>query len=84
MTFPYDFKVNRSIDSCNNISNPYSNVCITDIIKNVTVKMFDLIELTNTTKQVEFHESCKCVCKINSTVCKNKQKSNKIKCRCSV
>ena len=38
--------------------------------------------LTNTTKQVEFHESCECVCKINSSVCSEKQKFNKDKCRC--
>ena len=43
--------------------------------------MFDLIELTNTARQVEFHESCKCVSKINSTVCSNKQKFNENKCR---
>ena len=44
--------------------------------------MFDLINLTNITKQVEFHESCKCVCKINSSACSEKQKFNKNKCRC--
>ena len=81
MAFPYDFKVNSCVGSCNNISNPYSKVCILDVIKNVTVKMFDLIESTNTAKQVEFHECCKCVCKINSTVCNSKQKLNKNKCR---
>ena len=84
MTFTYNFKVNRCIGSCNNISNPYSKVCIPDIIKNVTVKMFDLIELTNATKQVEFRESCKCACKINSTVCNNKQKLIKINADVSV
>ena len=32
--------------------------------------------LTNKTKQIIFHESCKCVCRLNSIVC------NKNKCRC--
>ena len=31
-----------------------------------------------TSKQVEFHESCKCVCKINSSVCSEKQIFNEI------
>ena len=44
--------------------------------------MFDLMNLENTSKQVEFDESCKCVCKINSSVCSEKQKFNKDKCRC--
>ena len=82
MTFPYKIEVNKCVGSCNNISNPHAKVCIPDIVKNVTVKMFDLIYLENTTKQVEFHESCKCVCKINSRVCSVKQRFNKNKCRC--
>ena len=44
--------------------------------------MFDLMNLENTTKQVEFHKSCKFVCKINSRVCSEKQRFNKNKCRC--
>ena len=43
MTFPYDIKVNRCSGNCNNITNPYAKVCVPDIIKNVTVKMFDLM-----------------------------------------
>ena len=39
-----------------------------------------------TSKQVEFHESCKCVCKINSSVCSEKQIfiENKCGCECLV
>ena len=36
----------------------------------------------NQTKQIKWHESCKCECKLNSSVCSNKQKWNKDKCRC--
>ena len=82
MAYRYKIKVNRCVGSCNDINSPHSKVCIPDITKNVTVKMFDLMTLTNTTKQVEFHESCKCVCKINSSVGSEKQKFDKDKCRC--
>ena len=82
MTFSYNIKVNRCIGSCNDITNPYSKVCIPDIIKNVIVKTFDLITLTNKTEQIKFHESCKCVCRLDPIVCNNKQKWNKDKCRC--
>ena len=74
MAYAYKIKVNRYVGSCNDINNPHSRVCIPDIVKNVTVKMFDLMNLENTTKQVEFHESCKCVCKINPSVCSEKKK----------
>ena len=82
MAFPYRIEIDRCVGSYSNISNPHSKVCIPDIAKIVTVKMFDLMNLENTTKQAEFHESCKCVCKINSSVCSQKQRFNKNKCRC--
>ena len=79
---PYDIKVNRCSGNCNNITNPYAKVCVPDIIKNVTVKMFHFITLTNKTKQVIFHESCKRICRLYPIVCNNKQRWNKNKCRC--
>ena len=41
--FPYDIKVNRCSGICNSIINPYAKVCVPDIVKYVTVKMFDLM-----------------------------------------
>ena len=81
VVFPYKIEIDRCVGSCNNISNLHAKVCIPKNIKNVTVKMFDLMNLENTTKQVEFHESCKCVCKKNSSVCSEKQRFNENKCR---
>ena len=81
MAFPFKIEIDRCVGSCNNISNSDSKMCIPDIVKNVTIKMFDLMNLENTTKQVEFHESCKCVCKINSSVCREKQRFYENKCR---
>ena len=59
VTFPDGIKVNRCSGNCNNITNPYAKVCVPDIIKDVTVKIFDLMTLTNKTKQIIFHESCR-------------------------
>ena len=36
----------------------------------------------NETRNVLWHESCKCVCKLNSSVCNNKQIWNDNTCRC--
>ena len=33
-------------------------------------------------KRIKYHESCKCVCRLDSIVCNNKQKWNEDKCRC--
>ena len=37
---------------------------------------------TNETNSIEWHESCKCICRLNAIVCDNKQRWNKNKCRC--
>ena len=36
----------------------------------------------NETRNVLWHESCKCVCKLNSSVCNNNQIWNSYTCRC--
>ena len=82
MTYPCSIKVNRCNGNCNNITNPYSRVCIPDIVKNNTLKISDLMSQQNKTKQIISRESCKCVCRLNPVVCNNKQKWNKDKCRC--
>ena len=77
MAFPCNIKVNRCNGSCNNVTNLCAKVCVPDINKNFTVKMFDLMTLRNATKQIEWHESCKCICRLDPTVCNIKQKWNK-------
>ena len=37
----------------------------------------------NETRNVLWHESCKCVCKLNSSVCNSKQIWNSDTCRCN-
>ena len=37
---------------------------------------------TNETRHITFHETCKCKCKLDGSVCNNKQRQNEVKCRC--
>ena len=37
---------------------------------------------TNETRQIKWHETCKCKCRLNASVCNNKQRWNDDKCRC--
>ena len=46
------------------------------------VKMFNLISRTNETKHIQWHETCKCKCRLDASICKNKQRWNNDKCRC--
>ena len=37
---------------------------------------------TNETRLIEWHETCKCRCSLDASVCNNKQRWNDDKCRC--
>ena len=72
MLCPFSIKVNTCNGYCNNITNPYSRVCVPNVIKNITPKVyiyikkvFDLMSWKNKTKQIKWHESCKCACRSN-------------------
>ena len=80
--YPISFKANKCSGSCNNINDPYAKLCVPDVVKNINVKVFNLISRSNKTRHIERHETCKCKCKLNSSVCNNKQKWNEEKCRC--
>ena len=56
--------------------------CVPNIAKNVNVKVFNLMSRTNETRQIEWHETCKCKCSLDGSVCNNKQRWNDEKCRC--
>ena len=65
MTFPYKIKVGKCLGSCNDVENPYFKVCLPDVVKNISVKCFDLISRNNVFRNVSFHKSCKCGCLLN-------------------
>ena len=82
MFFPYSVKTRKCSGSCNNINNPLAKLCVPDVVKNLNVKVFNLVSGTNETRRIEWHETCKCKCRFNSSVCNNKQCCNDDKCRC--
>ena len=57
-------------------------MCVPDTIKNINVKVFNLISRTNETRHIEWHKTCKCKCRLDASVCNNKQRWNEDKCRC--
>ena len=48
----------------------------------MNVKVFNLISITNKTSYIKRHETCKCKCRLDASVCNNKQRWNEDKCRC--
>ena len=78
----FSIKINKCSGNFNNINNSFAKICVLDIIKNLNVKVFNLILRTNETRFIEWHEKCKCKCRLDATICNNKQRWNKNKCRC--
>ena len=54
--------------SCNTINNLYAKLCFPDTIKNITVKVFDLMSRTNETRHIEWQKTCKCKCRLDASV----------------
>ena len=80
--YRYNVFVNKCSGSCDTINNPMAKLCVPNIIKRVNMKVFNYLMMLNETRSVLWHESCKCVCKLNSLVCNNKHIWNSDTCRC--
>ena len=80
--FAYSIKTSKCSGSCNNINNPLAKLCVPDVVKNLNVKVFNLVSGTNEKRRIEWHETCKCKRRFNTSVCNNKQCWNYDKCRC--
>ena len=80
--YPFSVKINRCRGNCNSINDPYAKICFPNIVKNLNVKVFNLMSRTNETRSIKSHETCKYICRLNKTICNNKQKWNKDQCRC--
>ena len=78
----HPFSIKTSKCSCNNINDPYAKVCVPDAVKNLNVKAFNLMSRTNETRHIKWHETCKYKCRLNASVCNNKQRWNDDKCQC--
>ena len=80
--YPYSILVNKRSGSCNNINDPYATLCVPDVVKDMNVKVFNLICRINQTRHVFWFETCTCKCRLDASVCNNKQCWNNEKCRC--
>ena len=80
--YPYNVLVNKCSGSCDTINNPMAKLCVPGIVKRVNMQVYNFLMMLNETRSVLWHGSCKCVCKLNSSVCNNKQIWNSDTCKC--
>ena len=55
--FLYSVKTSKCSGSCNNINNPLAKLCVPDVVKNLNVKVFNLVSEINETRRIEWHET---------------------------
>ena len=72
--YPYSVLVNKCNGSCNDINDPYSQLCVFDVVKNISAKVFNLMSRTNETRYVSWHETGGCKCRLDAIVCNEKQR----------
>ena len=65
----FSIKTSKCSGNCNNINDPYSKICVPDVVKNLNIKVFNLMSRTNETRCIEWHETCKCECRLDAIVC---------------
>ena len=80
--YPVSIKTSKFSGSCNNINDPYAKICVPDALKDLNVKIFNVTSRTNETIHIKWHETCKCKCRLDASICNNKQRWNDDKCRC--
>ena len=80
--YPFSIKKNKCSGNCNNIIPPYAKIFVHDVVKDLNVKVFNLMSRTNETRHIKWHGTCKCQCRLDTIVCNNKQRWNEDKCRC--
>ena len=80
--YPYNVLVNKCSRSCDMLDNPMATLCVPNIIKRINIKVYNFLMRLSETRNALWHESCKCVCQLNSSACNNKQIWNSNTCRC--
>ena len=80
--YPYNVLVNKCSGSCDTLDNPMAKLCVPNIIKRINMKVYNFLMRLNETRKVLRHESCKCIYRLNSSVCNSKQIWNSDTCRC--
>ena len=51
--FPFSIKTSKCTGNCNNINQPYAEICVLNVVKNLNVKEFNLMSRTNKTRRIE-------------------------------
>ena len=71
--YPFSIKINKCSGNYNNINNPFAKIRVPDVMKDLNVKVFNLMSRTYETRFIKWHEKCNCKGRLDAIVCNNKQ-----------
>ena len=60
--YSYKVLVNKCSGSCNTFDNPMAKFCVSGIVKRVNMQVHNFLIRLNETRNILWHESCRCVC----------------------
>ena len=52
--YPFSIKTSKCSGSCNNINDPYAKICFPDVVKDLNVKVINLMSRTNVTVNADW------------------------------
>ena len=65
---PFNIKVNKCSGNCNSIKDPYAKACVPDTVKDLNVKVFNLMSRSNEMRHIKWHETCNCICRLDKII----------------
>ena len=74
MYYPFSIKINKCSGNCNNINDPYAKICVPDTVKDLNVRVFNLMSRKDETRHIKWHETCKCICRLDKIICNSKHR----------
>ena len=78
--FPFAFKLDRCVGSCNSLNDLSKQVCIPKKTKKLNLSVFNMITGINESKTLANHVSCECKCRFDGRKCNSDQWGNNDKC----
>ena len=57
MFYPFSIMVDKCSGNCNKINDPYAKICVPDTVKDLNVKVFNLMSRTNETRHIKWYET---------------------------
>ena len=53
--YPFSIKTSKCSDICNNINDPYAKMCVSDVVKDLNIKVVNIMPRTIEARHIKWH-----------------------------